>query len=147
MSTHPMEVLFPNEFERASSLCAEYFYRYQRYDAHFSMALFYSHEPLDEALFIDAIRESDKHLILQDNLICVVFDMTSNDRGLKASENLLALYEAKHFGKKFYASYVSMEDFATKEAMRSQLFSLLNYAIKENKYNQITDGYYELEHV
>ncbi|MDF1880194.1 hypothetical protein JHD50_02560 [Sulfurimonas sp. MAG313] len=147
MNTHPIEVMFSAEFEKTASLCGDFFYRYQRYEANFSMALFYSCDPIDKSVFDNILRQSDKCLKLLDNLYAIVFDMTSQGSGMKAVENILAQYEAQHFSQKLYISFVSAEDFNTKEAMKSNLFSLLNYAIKEAKSNQVVDGFYELEHI
>ena len=143
MYVHSIEKLFPVEYKKTGELCAEFFYRYERYSANFTMAMLYSYDPLDASTFLKAIRESDKLLQLNKNLFCLVFDMTNQENGLKACENLLAVYEAEHFAQKIYASLVNAEEFSTKEAMESRLFALLNYAIKGNSYNQITDDFYE----
>ncbi len=144
MNIRPVEVMFPLEFEKTSELCGDFYYRYQRYQVGFSMALFYADTPLDETIFKAALRESDKLLYLQKNLCAMVFDMTTQDSGLKAVANILAQYEAKHFTQKFYTSFVSAEDFSNKNLMKSKLFALLNFAIKEDKNRQIIDDFYEL---
>jgi len=135
------------EYARTAKLSEKYFYKFNRYNTNFSTVLLYSNTVIDEALIKMHIRQSDKLVKLQDNFFYIVFDMTSQEKGLKAVENLLSLHESKYFSHKLYISFVNTEDYTDVETMKSHLFSLLNYAIKENNYNQITDGFYELEHI
>jgi len=143
----PIEDLFLLNLKKASHVYEDYFYRHQRYGLSFSIALFYSNDILDEGPFTNSIRKSDKFLALKENLFCLFFDITSVQEGFKACQNVLASYEAKHYSQKLYIAYLNTTSHSNQESMQSSLLSLLNYAIKENKSNQITDEYNELEHL
>jgi len=147
MEVDPIEAFFSNEYKQASELCDEFFYRYLRYQVNFSMALFYSTDALDAEVFKSNLRRSDKFLPLQYNLFCTVFDMTTQEEGLKASENILYAHEAKHFSKQLFISFASTQEYPTQSDLKSHLFSFLNFAIKEDRTNQIIDGFYELERI
>jgi len=142
MKVNSIEALFTTEYKKVSDLCDEHFYRFLRYKANFSMALFYSTDSLDLELFKNNLRQTDKLLQLQHNLCCIVLDMTTQEEGLKASENLLYAHEAKHFSNQLFVAFASTQEYPVQNDLKSHLFSFLNFAIKENCNNQIIDGYY-----
>jgi hypothetical protein len=121
-----------------------YFYDYERYGAHFSTALFYSAEKLDLNLFKEELRKTDKIVEITDSLFYIIFNMTDIDGGLKATENILSTYEKKHFSQKVYTSVSSTQSSHQKEFLSTHLFSLLDFAIKENKYNEVLDDFHDL---
>jgi len=143
MDTITAKISFPIEGKRISELSSEYFYRYTRYKINFSMALYYSETEIDTTIFDNAMRESDKVLQLHKNLICMIFDITSQGDGLKASENLLSMYINKYLNQTLYASFVTTEDFATQSNMDSHLISLLNFAIEKGLSGRVTDSFDE----
>jgi len=125
----------------------DYFYKYERYNNLFSMVLLYSHTPIEQDFLQKYLRQTDKLIQVQNNFYLIIFDRTSHDNGLKAVENLLYAYENKHFSQDLYISFVNTEGYTDAQTMKVHLLSFLNYAIKENKVNQITDGFYELESI
>lgn len=143
MNTKSAKISFPLEGKKIGELSSEYFYRYKRYKITFSMALFYSAIEIDPSFFEEAKRESDKILRLHNNLICVVFDISSQGDGLKASEKILSAYENIYMYQRVFASFVSPEDFANHENMDSHLISLLNFAIEKDLYGRVTDSFDE----
>ncbi|PHR54174.1 MAG: hypothetical protein COA44_14095 [Arcobacter sp.] len=146
MKTQILNISSLQHLETAK-VCEDFFYKFNRYNFDFTIVLLYSNTPLDSMFLQNHIRKSDKLVNLQNNLFCLVLDMTSQEQGLKAIENLISLYEIKHFSQKLYISFANTQDYSDAQSIKSHLFSFLNYAVKENNYNQITDGFYELEHV
>jgi len=139
MSAYPLNTIFSSNFGKDNSFCDDYFYRFKRYEMNFSVALFYSEHTIDAEVFNTMLRQSDRLVKIQDNLFCLVLDMTSHENGLKASSNILSTYEAGHFSQKLYVSLVNAKEFSTSDSLRVKLFSLLNTAIREDMYNQIND--------
>ncbi len=153
MRTHPGSIVFNIKtkdythdlFESVNPSYQKFAYRFERNGLTFSMALFYSPRSLDEVLFTHSIRTTDKIIKIYDNLFCIIFDISSGIKGFKACQNILSNYETKHFSQKLYISYASIEEYPYEEVIFSHLKSFLDYAIKEDLYNQVTDGYHELE--
>jgi len=140
MSAFPIKMIFSSQYQRECNICSDYFYRFERYDINFSVAIFYSESTLDPKVFEMHIRQSDRLIKIQDNLFCVVLDVTSHEEGLKASENIFASYEAGHFSQKLYVSLVNAKEFSTTDALKAKLFALLDTAIKEDIHYHIHDG-------
>lgn len=143
MNTKSAKISFPVEGEKIKELSSEYFYRYKRYKITFSMALFYSVIEIDKTFFEEAKRESDKILQLHNNLICMIFDISSQGDGLKASEKILSTYENVYMHQRVFASFVTAEDFTNHESMDSHLISLLNFAIEKDLYGRVIDSFDE----
>ncbi len=134
-------------FESVRPSYQKFDYRFQRNGLTFSMALFYSPDSLDEIVFTHSIRTTDKIIRVYDNLFCIIFDISSGIKGFKACQNILSAYETKHFSQQLYISYASIEEYPYEEIIFSHLKSFLDYALKENLVNQVTDGFHELETV
>lgn len=145
MKTCIVEKLIPLSFKKNSFLCDDFFYRFQRYGINFSISIFYSKENLDIKIFEKALRKSDKLLELQKNLFCIIFDVSNEKEGLKASENIISLYERTHFSQSIYISFVNSKSYTDISSLKSHLISFLDYSIKNDLSNKVVDGYYELE--
>ncbi len=139
MDTIIAEISYANESKKLSEVSSYFFYRYKRYKVDFSMTLFYSKELIEKKVFIDILRKSDFVMQLHKNLICTVFDSTSQSGGFKASENLLLAYQRAYPSQKLYASFVSTFDSIDQDTMDLHLISLLNFAIEKEYAGQIID--------
>ncbi|NOQ32132.1 MAG: hypothetical protein GQ570_13530 [Helicobacteraceae bacterium] len=117
----------------------EFNHRYARYDLNYSLTLIYSRDEVDFNSFESEIRKTDRFLLLEDNLCALLFDNTAGSGAIKAADNMLTKYEAKHFGKPVYAASVSINDYNTSTEMISKLFYILRNAIDLNIENKVVD--------
>jgi len=117
----------------------DYEYRYRRYDIGYSVAIAYAPDPVDTDSLCTRIRRSDRHIVLDEHTHAVVFDCTDDEKGIKASNNLLTYFQSTHFSQTVYAAIVSSGEYPSAIAMISKLFFLLEYAIVNNMDNLIID--------
>jgi len=88
----------------------EFSYRKKRYEVDFTISLFISSEKIDFDFIEESIRDTDKAIVLDHNFIAVIFDFATEETGLKATENLLALLEPRLFSDEIYISVVNSHD-------------------------------------
>ncbi len=116
----------------------EYSYRKRRYGVDFTITLYISSKKIDLDIVKNYIRDTDKLIQLASNVIAVVFDFADEERGLKASENLLSLLEPRLFDEEIFISIVNSHDnFDEKEQVR-HLLDLLIESI-QNGYNDVPE--------
>ncbi len=80
----------------------EFTYRKKRYyGVDFTVSPFLSDQKLDIDFIERSIRDSDKALMLDENMVGVIFDFANVESGLKETENLMTMLEPKLFNAKF----------------------------------------------
>lgn len=118
----------------------DYHYRYVRYKVDYSVALAYTPEIVsDFSMIYSSIRKSDRHIPLNEHFHAVIFDFSNEEKGIKATNNLLTHFQHAHFSKSVYASVINCEGFTTSSAMIAKLFYLLEYAIRHKMDNLLMD--------
>ena len=106
----------------------EYSYRKRRYNVDFTLALFMSEKRLQMQLMDSFIRDTDKLIVLDENLVCVAFDFSNEEKGLKATENLLTQLEPKHFEHRLFVSVENSNEYSDED---EQVRKLLDTLIEE----------------
>jgi len=119
---------------------AEYKYREERYKTNFALVTIYSKEKI--AINPDnlkkMLRRTDKLIILNENLACVVFDSTSDNSCVKATENLNNILKNMDYKNNFFLAVADSEDFNLNYIeMINKLFDRLEYAIKNKLYDTV----------
>lgn len=118
---------------------SEYDYRFIRYKANYSVAVFFTPEGIDLKPLGTYIRATDRFAPLDENFYVVVFDGANDDKGLKAANNLLTYFQHAHFGRSLFAGIVTADHSKNAPQMIAQLFDLLDYALRHNMDNHIVD--------
>jgi hypothetical protein len=117
-----------------------FIYRDERYNASFSLAAVCSKEQtaLNPDILHKELRKTDKIIRLSDDLLCIIFDYTTNSSYIKAAENLNSALKEIHFQENFYISTAESQEFATNYLnMINKLFDRLEFAIENNIYNTV----------
>ena len=117
----------------------DYVYNYERYKSNFTLAIGAACSDVDLEKFSSMIRPTDKFIILDEQLCCVIFPFTEADQGIKAVSNLLSKFERQFFSEKIYLSVVNAEEFTTPESMLNRLFNILKSGIENGMENMPLD--------
>ena len=118
----------------------EYIYRQKRYKTNFSLVLIYSKEKaaINPDDFRKKLRHTDKLIVLNENLACVVFDSTAETSYVKAAENLNKILENMDYKNNFFLSVADSEDFDFNYLeMINKLCDRLEYAVKNKLCNRV----------
>ncbi len=115
-------------------------YQRERYDVNFTLALGATHSEVDMESFSTLIRESDRFIILDKHICCVVFPFTDSAEGVKATSNLLSKFEMRFFSQKIYLSIVNANDCDTPEHHIQKLFDVLKFSIEHGMANMPLDN-------
>jgi hypothetical protein len=115
-------------------------YQNERYDVNFTLALGATCSEVDMEEFSGLIRESDRFIILDKHICCVVFPFTDSAQGVKATSNLLSKFEMKFFSQKIYLSIVNARDCETPEHHVQKLFDVLKFSIQHGMHNMPLDN-------
>jgi hypothetical protein len=104
-----------------------YIYRKERYNVDFTIALYLTNKNFKKDFIEKNIRDTDKLLILEDNMVCVLFDYADIKAGIKASENLLSNLEPIYFNSEIFISIINSNDVDDeKEQVRKALNILID---------------------
>jgi hypothetical protein len=117
----------------------DYIYNYDRYKANFTMAIGAACNNVDLESFSSMIRPTDKFIILDEQLCCVIFPFTDAEQGIKAASNLLSKFESQFFSEKIYLGVVNAEECSTPEGLISRLFDILKSSIENGMENMPLD--------
>ena len=123
----------------------EYIYRQKRYKTNFSLVLIYSKEKaaINPDDFRKKLRHTDKLIVLNENLACVVFDSTAETSYVKAAENLTTILKNLDYKNNFFLSTVYSEDFDLNSLeIINNLFDRLKYAIEHKLHDTVIDQDY-----
>ncbi len=118
----------------------ENIYQHERYNVAFTLALGATPSEVDMKGFASLIRESDKFIVLDNHICCVVFPFTESAQGIKAASNLLSTFEMKCFSEKIYLSIVNADDCETPEHQVQKLFDILKFSIQHGMENVPLDS-------
>ena len=118
----------------------KYLYREKRYHIHFALAAIYSVEAtlLTHQSIQEKLRLTDIPIVLNDHLICIVFDHTTDETYIKAAENLNSLLKELEFKNNFFLSVVHSSEFPDNPLeMTNTLLDRLEYAIEHKLFNTV----------
>jgi len=118
----------------------DFVYRSKRYEQHFSLSIGLCDFDTDLKSFESFIRQTDKFIILEDNMCCVILDCAPSCSGLKAANNMLAGFQSRYFSKSLFSSVVSSDEKKENLQMINELFYILEYAINNNMDNTVVDS-------
>ena len=111
-------------------------YNFERYKANFSLAIGAVCNEIDMEGFSQLIRETDKFIILDNHICCIVFPFTDAQQGIKAASNLLNEFEMKFFSHKIYIGIINAEECNSRIKQVEGLFDILKSSV-ENGMNNI----------
>jgi len=114
----------------------DFTYNFERYSANFSLAIGAACNEIDMEKFSQLIRETDKFIILDNHICCIVFPFTDAEQGIKATSNLLNEFEMKFFSQKIYTGVVNAAECNSSEKQIKGLFDILKSSV-ENGMNNI----------
>ena len=118
----------------------EYLYREQRYNIHFALVAVYSLEStaITPAVLQEKLRRTDKLIILNEHLSCIVLDNTETQSYIKAAENLNTLLKEFDYQNNFFLSTAHSTDFSGNLLeMTNKLCDRLKYAIEHKLCNTV----------
>lgn len=118
----------------------EFNYNHERYNANFTLAVGAICDEIDMEGFSQMIRETDKFIILDDHICCIVFPFTDAEQGLKAASNLLSEFEMKFFSQKIYIGIVNAAETSSPAKQIERLFDILKSSIENRMYNMPLDN-------
>ncbi|SFV50559.1 hypothetical protein MNB_SM-7-1121 [hydrothermal vent metagenome] len=88
----------------------EYEYRKRRYKVEYTIALYIAKESIDSEYIRKHVRDTDKLVVLDSNLVAMIFDFADEEAGFKAAENILSFIEPKLSNDEIYISVVNSKD-------------------------------------
>ena len=118
----------------------KYLYREKRYHIHFALAAVYSVEAtlLTPQSIQQKLRLTDMPILLNDHLICIAFDSTTDSTYIKAAENLNSLLKELDYSNNFFISTVHSSEFPDNPLeMTNTLMDRLEYAIEHKLPNNV----------
>lgn len=116
-------------------------YRYHRYETDSSLALLHSDEAIHLESCTSQIRESDRIMQLNQNLVAIVFDNVSLEHGIKAGSNMLLNYANYKMKQNLYFAVTSTSIQESSLDKGEELLLLLRYAVKNNLNREVVDCY------
>jgi len=137
--------MFSLEKERRQRYCnevihalEEYSYRYKRYHINFALALCYCSK--DGALLSDLVdikRKTDRLILLDDNLCCVVFDCIDDETSKKAAQNLEAQIQGHCTNGDYFMRVLSSIECESALKMCDSLFDALEDFLFQANLNKV----------
>lgn len=118
----------------------DYCYNYERYKANFTLAIGAICSEIDMGSFAKLIRETDRFIVLDAHICCIVFPFTDANQGLKAASNLLSEFESKFFSEKIYIGVENAGECSSCEKQVERLFDILKYSIENGMQNMPLDN-------
>ncbi len=104
----------------------EYSYRYKRYHINFALALCYcSKEEAVLSELVDIKRKTDRFILLENNLCCVIFDCIDHKTSKKAAQNLEAQIQEHCTNEDYFMRAVSSLECESASKMINSLFDTL----------------------
>ena len=117
----------------------DYTYRSDRYDADYSVAVILCDSDIHLGNFLQHIRQTDKFIILEKNLCCIILDSSPSDVGIKAASNIQTEFQSMNFGKELFTCVVTFKDYNDEYKMINSLFDILEYALSYKIDNIVVD--------
>jgi len=132
-----------SERKKHQKIIAEYIsdftYRSNRYNEDYSIAVMLCDADINLGHFLHHIRQTDKFIVLEKNLCCVVLDSSPPDVGIKAASNIQTEFQDKNFGKRLFTAVATFKDYDDEYKMINSLFDILEYAISYEIDNIVVD--------
>ncbi|WP_345991409.1 hypothetical protein [Sulfurimonas sp. HSL-1716] len=127
------------ERKSIEKLIEPFWYRFSRYKLQFCLLIIYA-KNLDENYFNLHIRQTDEAVILDKNLICIVFE-SNNDRQMTEGIEKLLYNQDGDFHKSDNYYYSSMVCSSESEGLDANIinrsFMILEYAFEYQKTNEV----------
>lgn len=108
---------------------SDYTYRSDRYNADYSVAIVLCDSDIHLGSFLEHTRQTDKFIILEKNLCCIVLDSSPSNVGIKAASNIQTEFQSINFGKELFTCVVTFKDYNDENKMIHTLFDILKYAV------------------
>ncbi|SFV51023.1 hypothetical protein MNB_SM-5-1367 [hydrothermal vent metagenome] len=127
-------------YELIEGEISQFLYREKRYHQPFSLVAIYAVNAttLTLSLLKEKLRLSDKPIVLNDHLICIAFDNTTEDTYVKTAENLTSFLKKSDYTNNFFLSSVHSSEFPDNTLeMTNTLFDRLQYALEHKLYNTV----------
>ena len=105
-----------------------------------SLSIGATRSEVDMESFAKLIRETDRFIILDKHLCCIVFPFTDAAQGIKEASNLLSKFEMQFFSEKIYIGIVSAAECETPAKQTEKLFYILKYSIENAMENMPLDS-------
>lgn len=117
----------------------DFTYRSDRYNADYSIAIVLCDSDINLGNFLQHTRQTDKFIILEKNLCCVVLDSSPSEVGIKAASNIQTEFQSINFGKELFTCVVTFKDYNDEYKMINSLFDILEYALSYRIDNVVVD--------
>ena len=105
----------------------EYSYRKIRYSVDFTVALFIVEKELDSDFINEKVRDTDRVLKLDQNIVGIVFDFADEEAGFRATENILSKMEASLFVSVVNSSGMVDDDEQIRKAFDTLIDEIRNH--------------------
>ena len=115
-------------------------YAYDRYGIEFSALMIYSHDPIEIDVCKINPRQSDHLFSLEENLYVVIYDVIKPENAIKAAQNILHAYHQHNVKQELFVVIAQAEEDSTAYELVNCLFTMLEYAVKENHPNTVIDA-------
>lgn len=122
-------------------------YRKERYNLEFSLAVAVCDEDISLHGFEKFTRRTDKFIVLEDYMSCVMLEGVTANSAIKATSNLQTIFQSRYFSKELFIGMVSSSDYDYDETgynMVKSLLDILEHSLSNNLNHEIVD-YYQFE--
>jgi len=127
-------------YETISENLSEFLYREKRDNNHFSLLAIYSIDAnkFTLPLLQKKLRLTDKPIVLNNHLVVIAFNNTTEHSYVKAAENISSFIKEFNYQNNFFLSSVHSTEFPDNTLeMTNTLFDRLEYSIKNKLYDTI----------
>lgn len=126
--------------DRIIEITKKKIYAYDRYGIEFSALMIYSDEPIEIDVCKINTRQSDHIFALEENLYVVIYDVIKPENAIKAAQNILHAYHQNNVKQDLFVVIAQAEEDSTAYELVNCLFTMLEYAVKENHPNTVIDA-------
>lgn len=126
--------------EKLLQAVKDFHYRFERYEANYSIAIGYSPQDIDLTPLGGFVRKTDSFVILDQHTCAIILDCADDIKGMKAANNLLTHFQGSFFATPLYTCVVTASNYDTDAKMIHELFYLLRYATENNMNNILVES-------
>ncbi|MBV5321198.1 MAG: hypothetical protein JZU62_05900 [Sulfuricurvum sp.] len=119
--------------EKLTQTLKNFDYRLNRYQIHYSVAMWHCPEEIDISILSKCIRTTDRLICLNEYNYAIVFDYTNPESGLHAANNLLKHFKSTYSSVPLFCSIVNSSQYESVSSMIPELFTQLNKSIENNQ--------------
>lgn len=119
--------------EQLTQTLKSFDYRLNRYQIHYSVAMWHCPKEIDINVLSKCIRTTDRLICLNDHNYAIVFDYTNPESGIQAANNLLEQFKSTYSSVPLFCTLANSSQYESINTMIPELLTRLNETIENNQ--------------